>query len=145
MRSPIALLLVLIAVSAAMITGVSVYDARADFYAEQAHNRRQVTATVVSTAPRHRDLDSPLAAVPARWSAAGSEHSGAVVTNRSAKTGDTIHIWVDDTGQVVNPSATTALDEAVMTALGVGLAVFVAGVSVLGIARLALAGIQHQK
>ncbi len=95
-------------------------------------------------APRHRDLDSPLATVPARWSAGGAERSGAVVANRTAKTGDVVHIWVDDAGQAVHPSNTTAVDEAVMAALGVGVAVFIAGVSVLGIARFALAGLQHR-
>ena len=57
--------------------------------------------------------------MPARWTAAGAEHTGTVKAPSTTKTGDPVEIWVDNNGaQVPAPTPTTrAAVEAVTGAL----------------------------
>ena len=114
-------LAVVVALLAAPITaaaGTAVYDSSRHIYAEQAHTRHTVTATVTDV-PATQILRTGTTTVSARWTAAGAEHTGAVKTQSTTKTGDTIEIWVDNTGaQVPAPTPTTrAAAEAAMGAL----------------------------
>jgi beta-lactamase regulating signal transducer with metallopeptidase domain len=114
-------LAVVVALLAAPITaaaGTAVYDSSRHIYAEQAHTRHTVTATVTDV-PATQILRTGTTTVSARWIAGGAEHTGAVETQSTTKTGDTSEIWVDDTGaQVPAPTPTTrAAAEAAMGAL----------------------------
>ena len=99
--------------------GTAVYDSSRHIYAEQAHTRHTVTATVTDVPATQQILRTGTTTVSARWIAAGAEHTGAVETQSTTKTGDTIEIWVDNTGaQVPAPTPTTrAAVEAAMGAL----------------------------
>ncbi len=98
--------------------GTAVYDSSRHIYAEQAHTRHTVTATVTDV-PATQILRTGTITVSARWIAGGAEHTGAVETQSTTKTGDTSEIWVDGTGaQVPAPTPTTrAAAEAAMGAL----------------------------
>ena len=115
-------LAVVVSLLAAPITaavGTAVYDSSRHVYAEQAHTRHTVTATVTDVPVSQQILRTGTPTVPARWTAAGTEHTGTVKAPSTAKTGDTIEIWVDDNGaQVPAPTPTTrAAAEAAMGAL----------------------------
>lgn len=79
--------------------GTTVYDARRTMYAEQADTRQVVTATVIDDDAAQAVLRTNTALMPARWSVAGVEHTGAVDVASTAKTGDVVEIWVDDRGE----------------------------------------------
>lgn len=138
MRLRLALILALVAFPVGVAAGVAVYDSRSAYYEGQARGRHMITATVTGEPISHGDVDSPLATMPAHWSAAGAGHSGAVVANRTAKIGDRIDIWVDDNGEAVKPATTTALDEAVMASFGIWLGTIIAAAAAIGVARFAI-------
>jgi hypothetical protein len=95
-----------------------------------------VTATVTGESHPRRNLESPAATVPARWFAAGAEHTGDVAAPLTAKIGDDIEIWVDDQGLPVARPLDTARDEA----LAFGIATWW-GISLLAVALFARARI----
>src|SRR4051812_1930322 len=107
----------LIAAPIAAAVGTAVYDSSRQIYAEQAHTRHTVAATVTDVP--QQILRTGTTTVPARWTAAGAEHTGAVSAQSTAKAGDTLEIWVDDTGaQVPAPAPTSrAAVEAAMGAV----------------------------
>ena len=94
-------------------------------YAEQAHTRHTVTATVTDVPASQQILRTGTITVSARWTAAGAEHTGAVKAQSTTKTGDPIEIWVDNNGaQVPAPTPTTrAAVEAVTGALVIWISV----------------------
>jgi len=63
--------------------------------------------------------------VSARWTAAGTEHTGTVKAQSTVKTGDPVEIWVDNNGaQVPAPTPTTrAAAEAATGALAIWISV----------------------
>ena len=113
----VAVLLLAIPIAAAL--GTAVYDSSRHIYAEQAHTRHTVAATVTDVPASRQILRTGATTVSARWTAAGAEHTGTVEAQSTAKTGDTLEIWVDTNGaQVPAPTPTTrAAAEAAMGAL----------------------------
>lgn len=114
-------LAVVVSLLAAPITGAvgtAVYDSSRQIYAEQAHTRHPVAATVTDV-PASQMSRTGTTTVSARWTAGGAEHTDTVKAQSTAKTGDTIEIWVDDEGaQVPAPTPTSrAAAEAAMGAL----------------------------
>jgi beta-lactamase regulating signal transducer with metallopeptidase domain len=114
-------LAVVVSLLAAPITaavGTAVYDSSRHIYAEQAHTRHTVTATVTDV-PDSQIVRTGTTTVSARWTAGGAEHTDTVETQSTTKTGDTIEIWVDNTGaQVPAPTPTSrAAAEAALGAL----------------------------
>jgi hypothetical protein len=107
----------LLAAPIAAAVGTAVYDSSRQIYAEQAHTRHTVAATVTDVP--QQILRTGTTTVPARWTAAGAEHTGAVKAQSTAKAGDTLEIWVDDNGaQVPAPAPTSrAAVEAAMGAV----------------------------
>jgi hypothetical protein len=107
----------LLAAPIAAAVGTAVYDASRQIYAEQANTRHTVAATV--TGVPQQISRTGTTTVPARWSAAGAEHTGTVKAQSTAKAGDTLQIWIDDTGaQVTAPAPTSrAAVEAAMGAV----------------------------
>jgi hypothetical protein len=78
----------LLAAPIAAAVGAEVHDSRRHIYAEQAHTRHSVTATVTDVPAAQQVLRTSTISVPARWSAAGAEHTGVVKAPSTAKTGD---------------------------------------------------------
>lgn len=115
----------LLAIPIAAAVGTAVHDSSRRAYAERAHNRHSVTATVTDVPASQQILRTGTITVPARWTAAGTEHTGTVKAQLTTKTGDPIEIWVDDTGaQALAPTSTTrAAVEAVMSVLAIWISV----------------------
>ena len=121
-------LVVALSLLAAPITaavGTAVYDSGRQAYAEQADTRHTVAATVTDVPASQQVLRTGTITVPARWTAGGAEHTGAVKAQSTAKTGDRIEIWVDNNGaQVPAPTPTSrAAVEAVTGALVIWISV----------------------
>ena len=108
----------LLAAPIAAAVGTAVYDSNRHIYAEQAHTRRTVTATVTDV-PASQISRTGTTTVSARWTAGGTEHTDTVKAPSTTRTGDTIEIWVDNNGtQVPAPTPTTrAAAEAAMGSL----------------------------
>ena len=104
-------LAVMVSLLAAPITaavGTAVYDSSRDIYAQQAHTRHTVTATVTDDPAAQNLSRTNTTTMAARWTAAGSEHTGAVKTQSATKPGDPIAIWVDNNGALTDaPTPTT--------------------------------------
>lgn len=109
----------LLAVPITAAIGTAVYDSSRHIYAEQAHTRHTVAATVTDVPASQQLLRTDTTTVSARWTAAGAEHTGTVTAQSTAKAGDTVDIWVDNNGaQVPAPAPTTnAAAEAAMGAV----------------------------
>ena len=84
-----------------------------------------MAATVTDVPASQQILRTGTTTVPARWTAAGAEHTGAVKAQSTTKTGDPVEIWVDNNGaQVPAPTPTTrAAVEAAMGALVIWISV----------------------
>ncbi|MEB3979727.1 hypothetical protein OQ968_00420 [Mycobacterium sp. 663a-19] len=134
----LAVALSLVTVPIAAAVGTSVHDSRRSVYAEQAQTRRPVTATVIGDSHPRRNLESPTVTVPARWFAAGTEHTGDVVAPLGVKVGEEIEIWVDQEGAAVGKPERTAVDEAVAFAMAIWWTVSLSAVALFGGARIAL-------
>jgi hypothetical protein len=117
-------LLIAIVVSVAAIPiagaiGMSVRDARAQFYTDDAQVKRQVIATATENGeivPNGRSIGF---SAEAAWSEAGRTHRGEVPWADWAKVGDQQSIWVNNEGEYVAapPSPSQADGEAISVAL----------------------------
>ena len=76
--------------------------------------------------------------VPARWFAAGAEHTGDVTAPLTAKIGDDIEIWVDEEGSRSARPANTARTEAAIFAAATWWAVSLLAVALFARARITL-------
>ena len=104
----LAVVVSLLSAPIAAAVGTAVHDSSRHLYAEQAHTRHTVAATVTDVPASQQALRISTITVTARWSAAGAEHTGAVKAQSTTKTGDTVEIWVDDNGaQAPAPTPTT--------------------------------------
>ena len=121
----LAIVVSLLAIPIAAAVGTAVHDSNRRAYAEQAHNRHAVTATVTDVPASQQILRTGTTDVPARWTVLGAEHTGAVKAQSTTKTGDPVEIWVDHNGeQVPAPTPTThAAMEAAMGALVIWMSV----------------------
>ena len=110
----------LLAAPIAAAVGTAVHDSSRQLYAEQVHTRHPVAATVTDVPASQQILRTSTITVQARWSAGGAEHTGAVKAPSTTNTGDSIEIWVDDTGaQVPAPTPTTRAAVEAVTGAGV--------------------------
>jgi hypothetical protein len=133
----LAVVVSLIAAPIAAAVGTEVHDSSRRIYAEQAHTRHSVAATVTDVPASQQVLRTSTITVQARWSAAGAEHTGAVKTQSTTKTGDPIEIWVDNNGaQVPAPTRTTrAAVEAVTGVLMIWVSVAAAAAALFTVTR----------
>ena len=99
----LAIVIAVVATPIAGAIGTSVHDARTLFYAEEAENRHQVTATAIENGSVVVPRDSVSFSGRAKWSIAGSEHIGAIEWPDQAKVGEQQDIWVDSQGEPVGP------------------------------------------
>lgn len=136
----LALSLAILTIPVAGAVGTAVHDAHVRLYAEQASTRHLISATAqadTKTVPQQRQVSS---VVLARWTAAGSEHSGLVPWPMPASIGARHDIWVDARG--ANTSAPTPVRQAAADAVGIavtiwlGIAAASAGVVWVGRRRL---------
>lgn len=146
----LAVVVSLLAAPIAAAVGTAVYDARRQVYAEQAHTRHTVAATVTDVPASQQILRTGTTTVPARWTSGGAELTGAVKAQSTAKTGDTVEIWVDNNGaQVPAPTPTTrAAVEAVTGALVIWMSVAATAATLFTVTRavcdrIRITGWQH--
>jgi beta-lactamase regulating signal transducer with metallopeptidase domain len=128
----------LLAAPIAAAVGTAVYDSSRHIYAEQAHTRHTVAATVTDVPASQQILRTgTTTTVSARWTAAGAEHTGTVKAQSTAKAGDTLEIWVDDNGaQVPAPAPTSrAAAEAAMGALVIWICAAAIAATLLAVTR----------
>ena len=129
--SPIVVTMLAVPVAAGV--GTAVYDANRDAYAKQAQSRQNITATVVegTVAP---DLRRNTVRITAQWYWATTQHTGTLRAPPTVKAGDTVEIWVDESGSMVSApkSATTAVLDA--TVVGAATWLTVAAVAAFGVA-----------
>lgn len=142
------LLLVAVAVSilalpVAAAVGTAVHESRARVYAEQAQTREKVVATITGEHDGRRNLSSPTVTAPARWIAAGAEHTGMVAVPRAVKPGDRVDVWVDEQGSPVSKPMFSALDEAVAAGSALWFGVVIAAAALFGLARVLLDRRRH--
>jgi hypothetical protein len=112
----VALVVSLVAIPVTAVVGAVVYGARDSQYAQEAHERHTIMATVTDGG-----IDGSAATVvQARWPVAAGERTGALERTTAAKVGDRIKIWVDKDGNPVAPPTPTwhVAGDAVGTALG---------------------------
>lgn len=144
-----ALLLVLafavsiLALPVAAAVGTAVHESRSRVYAEQAQTRHQVVATITGDSDGRRNLSSPTVTAPARWVAAGVEHTGMVAVERAVKPGDRVGVWVDEQGSPVSKPMFTAVDEAVATGAALWFGVVIGAAGLFGCARVLLDRSRH--
>ncbi len=144
-----ALLLVLafavsiLALPVAAAVGTAVHESRARVYAEQAQTRHKVVATITGESDGRRNLSSPTVTAPARWVAAGTEHTGMVVIERAMKPGDRVDVWVDEQGSPVSKPMFSALDEAVAAGAALWFGVVIGAAALCGFARVLLDRSRH--
>lgn len=121
----LAVMVPLLALPVAAAVGTAVHDSRRDVYAAQHHTRHLVTATITDDTAAHNISRTNTATMPARWSAAGAEHTGAITAQSATKPGDHVAIWVDNNGELTDdPTPTTragvdAVTAALFTLAGV--------------------------
>ena len=135
--SVLTVVVTLLAAPIAAAIGTQVYDSRRDIYAELATIRDTVAATVTDVPASKQDLGTTMITVQARWSAAGTEHTGPVKAPSTVEAGDPIEIWVDHNGaQVPAPTPTTrAAVEAVTVALVIWVGFAAAAASLFTVTR----------
>ncbi len=134
----LAVVMLVLAAPIAAAVGTAVHSSRSHLYVEQAQNRHIVTATVTGDSDARQNLFRPTVTAPARWFAAGTEHTGAVTAQRTLKIGDSIDIWVGPDGSRVGKPAKSAAEEAVATALAIWLGVAIAAAALFAASRAAL-------
>ena len=121
----------------AAAVGTAVHDSNRQLYAEQAHSRQSVAATVTGDPASQQILRITTMTAPARWAVAGAVHTGTVKVPSTVNPGDSIAIWVDDNGaQVPAPSPTSrAAAEAVAAAVAIWVSMIAAAATLVGITR----------
>jgi hypothetical protein len=122
-------------IAAAVATAA--YDSNRDLYAEQAHNRHAVAATVTDVPVPPPISRTGTMTVTARWTVAGAEQTGLVKAQSTTAAGDSIEIWVDTDGAQVSapPSTTQAAVEAVVAAVAIWASVIAAAATLYAITR----------
>ncbi|HET7667644.1 MAG TPA: hypothetical protein VFK56_16570 [Mycobacterium sp.] len=129
----------MLAAPVAAAVGTAVHDSRRDLYAEQARTRHITTATIADDSGAQTISRTNTVNVPARWSAAGTEHTGQVTAHSPVKNGDQVAIWVDHNGALTDePTPTTrAAVDAVTAAVAMWAGVAAAAVILFAGARKA--------
>ena len=140
-----AVVVALLAAPIAAAVGTAVYDSRSHLYAAQAQTRSTVTATVTGDKFVRQDTLGQMVTVPARWFAAGAEHTGAVSAPPRVTTGDSIDIWVAEDGSHVGPPLRTAVDASVAAAVATWFGVAIAAAALVAATRAILNRVRHAR
>ena len=140
-----AVVMALVAAPIAAAVATAVYDSRSHLYAAQAQNPRTVTATVTGDKFVRQDTLGQMVTVPARWFAAGTEHTGTVSATPGVKTGDSIDVWVAEDGSHIGPPLRTALDAAVAAAEAIWFGAAIAAAALVAGTRAILNRVRHAR
>ncbi|WP_158888112.1 Rv1733c family protein [Amycolatopsis anabasis] len=130
-----AALCALLALPLAVLQGAQAYADQLELSDRQRAERHPATAVTLSNAPdpaaRPDGTPTPgTAQVPARWTVIGSERRGNVTVNEGTAAGAAVPIWLDPRGDLVAAPVTAA--EAAATGIGVGTAIWLSAITVLG-------------
>jgi Tfp pilus assembly protein PilV len=119
----VALVVSLLAIPLVGVVGAAVYGGRDSRYAQEAHERHTVMATVIDKGIEN----SGMTVVDARWPVATGEHTGPLELTTAATVGERVQIWVDKDGNQVDPPTPTwhAVGDAYGAALAIVLIVSV--------------------
>src|SRR6478735_4167796 len=98
----VAVMVSLLAIPVAAAVGTAIHDSQRDVYAQQHHTRHLVTARITDDTAAQKISRANTVTMAARWSAAGTEHTGAVTAQSATKPGDQVAIWVDDNGALTD-------------------------------------------
>lgn len=128
----------------AAAAGTAVYDSRSNVYAEQTHDRRTVTATVIDDSVA-QDPRTETLTTHARWFAAGAEHIGEVKARKAMKPGDSVEVWVDQDGAQVDAPVGSAAEAAVAAALAIWWSVAIAAAGLVAGTRALLNRARHAR
>ncbi|MCV7302937.1 hypothetical protein H7J93_25250 [Mycobacterium barrassiae] len=104
----VAVVVSLVTFPVAAAIGTAVYDSRRDIYAQQHQTRHLVSATITDDAAAQDISQTETATMMARWTAAGSENTGAVEAQPASKPGNHVTIWVDDSGALTDEPTPTS-------------------------------------
>ncbi|MCD2140301.1 Rv1733c family protein [Rhodococcus pyridinivorans] len=124
--------LMLLVVPVAGVVGTVSYAQFSEQSHQQVAEGRQVPAFVLDDDPDEASVPNPLAESSsspgpalARWEVDGVEHIGRVGLEARGRAGETVRIWVDETGDYM-PVPRTGIENA-LAALGAALAILVLG------------------
>jgi hypothetical protein len=121
----VAIVLSLTAIPVAGAVGTVVFESQHRLYVQQAQTRHRVAATVTEDSSGAGTVD-----VMASWTIERGGRAGAVEWKAPVKRGDRIQVWVDASGDAVDPPTPTAnagFDAAAAGAMIVSAAVAIAG------------------
>ena len=125
--------------------GTAVYDSRSHLYAAQAQNRAPSPPQSPATSSSAANTLGQMVTVPARWFAAGTEHTGTVSAPPGVKTGDSIDVWVAEDGSHIGPPLRTALDAAVAAAEAIWFGAAMAAAALVAGTRAILNRARHAR
>jgi hypothetical protein len=121
----VAIVLSLAAIPVAGAVGTAVFESRHGLYVQQAQTRHRVPATVTEDSSSAGTVD-----VMASWITERGGRTGTVEWNAPMKRGDRIQVWVDASGNAVDPPTPTA--DAGFDAAAVGVLMVSAAVAITG-------------
>jgi hypothetical protein len=105
----LAISVVVLAAACAGALGTAVYDARSRVYSAQAKARHAVVAEATHDSAVVLGVgDNMTTRVNVRWQVDGAGHTGSLALDHAAKTGDPLMIWVDRSGNRVDPPTPTS-------------------------------------
>lgn len=132
----VAVLVVLMAIPVALTAGSRTYGDFAAQAEQQRENRLPATARLLAAAPDAVGTTGVLYQVDAVWRLPdGSERRGAVGADAGTPAGDTVHIWLDRSGNPVPPPL--AAGDVIWIAIGVGLFLWLGVVLACGLLLVA--------
>ena len=102
----------------AVAVGAAVYGSHSALYADEAHTRHTVAATVIESDLGSDQPHITTHVVHAAWRVGGADRTDWFLTDRAAKIGDQLRIWVNDDGEIA--SSPTPISQAGIDAVGAG-------------------------
>ena len=133
----LAVLLVLVATACVGVIGTMIRDTETQNYLEQARTRHVLVARAVDDSTPAGSADTTASTVHARWQVNGIDHADVIASQYAVKAGDSLRIWVDADGNLVDqPTPIARADrDAWLAALVVWLIVAVASAHVAALVR----------
>jgi hypothetical protein len=109
-------------------------------YADEIHTRHTVTATVTEVNTSRVRPYPRIITVRAKWRVGGADHTDSFKGDYPVKAGEAIEIWIDESGNHVDPPAPTSQAgiDAVSTGMGIWLGVFLAAAALAAATRAPL-------
>jgi len=125
----VAIIVAVAVIPIAAAVGAAVYGSHARLYANEAQTRHSVAATVIESDPDTNQPHITTQVVRATWRAGGAQRTDWFLTDRAAKVGDQLRIWVDDAGE--RAASPTPISQAGIDAVGAGAGIWFAVALVL--------------